>query len=233
MHLSVSSWKHSVMLAPGKSRCESMTLTASSVTETILTSCGLESCLPQESQTREGSMLRLSQPHRWGDQSSVDTTCRWLIVQQENWVTKIHVYWVMERAHSICPALCRLTSASIYSVCHTWAVAIIILSNVPLKRRGSFLDFQSDTRSGHTGIVQEARGKWANLNFWTSQDTYHLQECSVVEWASFNGMEATYEHGLLWGEMGWGSTERVRVKDQKLNDIWFLYSSTQFWGVTW
>lgn len=49
-----------------KLRCKNVTLTASSVTETIVTSCGLESCLPQESQARAGSTLRLSQPHRWG-----------------------------------------------------------------------------------------------------------------------------------------------------------------------
>lgn len=48
-------------------------------------------------------------------------------------------------------------------------------------------------------MAQEVRGKCADLNFWASQDAFHLQECSIMELASFNGVEGTYEHVFLGG----------------------------------
>lgn len=98
-----SSWKHSALSAVGKSRRGPVALSASSVAETTLTSCGLESCLSGESQARASSTLILSQPHRRSDQSSVSVD-----VSKSKWKTKgpnMHAHWVMERGHSLCPAL--------------------------------------------------------------------------------------------------------------------------------
>lgn len=88
---------------------------------------------------------------------------------------------------------------------------LFTLSNVPLKRRGSLPELGRGFQSG-IGIVQEARGQRANLNVWTSQDTFHLQECSVLKQASFNSVEGAYEHDLFGGAMGWGSRDKVRIK---------------------
>lgn len=72
---------------------------------------------------------------------------------------------------------------------------------MPLERRGSLPElgrgFQSDI-----GVVQEARGQRANLNFWILQDTFQLQECSVMKQASFSGVEGTYGPDLFGGAMG-------------------------------
>lgn len=88
---------------------------------------------------------------------------------------------------------------------------LFTLSNVPHKRRGSLPElgrgFQSDI-----GIVQEARGQRANLNFWTSQDSFQLHECSVMKQASFSGVEGTYGPDLFEGAIGWGSRDKVRIK---------------------
>lgn len=76
-------------------------MSASSVAETTLTSCGLESCSSGESQARASSTLILSQPYRRSDQSSVRVD-----ISKSKWKTKgpkMHAHWVMERVHSVCP----------------------------------------------------------------------------------------------------------------------------------
>lgn len=56
---------------------------------------------------------------------------------------------------------------------------------------GLWWDFERDTRSEHIGIVQKAKGQYANINSWDLQATLCLQECSVMEQASFNAVEGT------------------------------------------
>lgn len=132
--------------------------------------------------------------------------------------TCVHTEWWRKHTASALPSIGSPEWAFTHrAICGL--LLLFTLSNVPLKRRGCLPElgrgFQSDI-----GIVHDSRGQRANLNFWTSQDTLHLQECSVMKQASFNGVE-----GDIWTwfiSVSNGMRKQRQGKNQKPSGKWSL-----------